>query len=97
MLDEMIHRRWGTEERVHDRGWVLQRVFAHDVYHCGELNEILEAAGLPQIDLGLRLRLRRGDDLPSRAQIARVSPSSSTMTSSSPNPASSSDRPIGSA
>ena len=51
MLDEMIHRRWGTEERVHDRGWVLQRVFAHDVYHCGELNEILGAAGLPQIDL----------------------------------------------
>jgi hypothetical protein len=51
MLDEEIRRRWDTEERVHDRGWVLERVFAHDVYHCAELNETLGAAGLPQIDL----------------------------------------------
>ena len=51
MLNEEIRRRWGDEERVHDRGWVLERVFAHDVYHCAELNESLGAAGLPQIDL----------------------------------------------
>jgi len=51
MLDEVIRRRWDTEERTHTRGWVLERVFAHDVYHCGELNEILGAAGLQQIDL----------------------------------------------
>ena len=51
MLDEEIRRRWGDEERVHDRGWVLERVFAHDVYHCAELNETLGTAGLPQIDL----------------------------------------------
>jgi uncharacterized damage-inducible protein DinB len=51
MLDEDIHRRWGSEERVHARGWVLQRVFSHDVYHCAEVNETLGAAGLPQIDL----------------------------------------------
>ena len=51
MLDEEIRRRWGDEERVHDRGWVLERVFAHDIYHCAELNETLGAAGLPQIDL----------------------------------------------
>jgi uncharacterized damage-inducible protein DinB len=51
MLDEKIHRTWGTDERVHARGWVLQRVFAHDVYHCAELNERLGIAGLPQIDL----------------------------------------------
>ncbi len=50
-LDEEIVRRWGTEERTHTRGWVLQRVFAHDVYHCAELNETLGTAGLPQIDL----------------------------------------------
>jgi hypothetical protein len=50
MLDEVIRRRWETEERVHVRGWVLQRVFAHDVYHCAELNEALGSAGLPQID-----------------------------------------------
>ncbi len=40
-----------AEERVHLRGWVLQRVFSHDVYHCAELNETLGIAGLPQIDL----------------------------------------------
>ncbi len=51
MLDEEIRRRWDTEERVHGRGWVLQRVFAHDVYHCAEVNETLGTAGFPQIDL----------------------------------------------
>ena len=51
MLDEEIRRRWGTDERVHGRGWVLQRVFAHDVYHCAEVNEALATAGFPQIDL----------------------------------------------
>ena len=51
MLDEVIsHPEWG-EDRTHTRGWVLQRVFSHDVYHCAELNETLSAAGLPQIDL----------------------------------------------
>ena len=51
MLDEVIsHPEWG-EDRRHTRGWVLQRVFSHDVYHCAELNETLSAAGLPQIDL----------------------------------------------
>jgi hypothetical protein len=30
---------------------VLQRVFSHDVYHCGEINEALSAADVPQIDL----------------------------------------------
>ena len=51
MLDEEIRRQWGDEERVHPRGWVLERVFSHDVYHCAELNEALGIAGLPQIDL----------------------------------------------
>jgi hypothetical protein len=51
MLDEVIsHPEWG-EDRTHTRGWVIQRVFSHDVYHCAELNETLSAAGLPQIDL----------------------------------------------
>jgi hypothetical protein len=50
-LDEVItHPEWG-EDRTHTRGWVIQRVFSHDVYHCAELNETLSAAGLPQIDL----------------------------------------------
>src|SRR4029079_519541 len=51
MLDEEIRRRWGDEERVHDRGWVLERGFARDIYHCAELNETLASTGLPQTDL----------------------------------------------
>jgi hypothetical protein len=35
---------------VHTRGAVIQRVFAHDVYHCAEVNEILASAELPLID-----------------------------------------------
>jgi hypothetical protein len=50
-LDEEIRRTSGNEESVHTRGWVIQRVFSHDVYHVAELNEALGAAGLPQIDL----------------------------------------------
>ena len=51
MLDEVIsHPEWG-DDRAHTRGWVIQRVFSHDVYHSAELNETLSAAGLPQIDL----------------------------------------------
>jgi len=50
-LDEVIsHPEWG-EDRSHTRGWVIQRVYSHDVYHCAELNETLSASGLPQIDL----------------------------------------------
>jgi uncharacterized damage-inducible protein DinB len=52
MLDEEIRREWDGEEAwVHQRGFALQRVFAHDVYHCAELNESLAREGLPQIDL----------------------------------------------
>ena len=51
LLDEEIRRTWGDEERVRPRGWVLERVFSHDVYHCAELNEALGISGLPQIDL----------------------------------------------
>jgi uncharacterized damage-inducible protein DinB len=51
MLDEEIsHPEWGAD-RTQTRGWVIQRVFSHDVYHCAELNETLSATGLPQIDL----------------------------------------------
>ncbi len=51
MLDDEIRRTFGDDVWAHTRGWVIQRVFAHDVYHCAELNEILGVAGLPQIDL----------------------------------------------
>ena len=46
---------WGDEERVHDRGWVIQRVFAHDVYHCAELNETL-GSRRPSADRPLELK-----------------------------------------
>ena len=51
ILGDEVRRTWDTEERVHERGWVVQRVFAHDIAHCAELNETLGNAGLPQIDL----------------------------------------------
>ena len=51
MLAEEIHREDYGPDWVHTRGWVIQRVFSHDVYHCAELNEALVAAGLPQVDL----------------------------------------------
>ena len=50
MLDEVIRREDFGEGWVHLRGAVIQRVFAHDVYHCAEVNETLTLAGLPQID-----------------------------------------------
>jgi hypothetical protein len=51
MLDEVICRPDWDESWVHTRGWVVQRVYSHDVYHCAELNEALGVAGLAQIDL----------------------------------------------
>jgi DinB superfamily len=51
MLDDVIRRRLDTEEWVYTRGAVIQRVFAHDIYHCAELNESLGIAGLPMIKL----------------------------------------------
>ncbi|MCU0477810.1 MAG: DinB family protein [Chloroflexi bacterium] len=50
MLGEELRRPEWDETWVHARGWVIQRVFAHDVWHCAELNETLGMAGLPQID-----------------------------------------------
>ncbi len=49
MLDEDIRRDWDTP-RIHRRGAVLQRVFAHDVWHSAELNETLAGQGFGQID-----------------------------------------------
>ena len=51
MLDEEIRRSFGQDEWVYTRGSVIQRVFAHDVWHSAELNEALVVAGLPQVVL----------------------------------------------
>ena len=51
MLDEVLRRPEWDDSWVHTRGSVLQRLFSHDVYHCGELSQTLGVAGLAQIDL----------------------------------------------
>jgi hypothetical protein len=51
MLGDEIRRDDLEEGWIQTRGWVIQRVFAHDVYHIAELNEVLGDAGLPQVDL----------------------------------------------
>ena len=51
MLGEEIRNPEWDGPSVPTRGWVLQRVFAHDVSHITELNEALGNAGLTQIDL----------------------------------------------
>ena len=51
MLEEEIRNPEWDGSWVPTRGWVLQRVFAHDVSHITELNEALGTAGLTQIDL----------------------------------------------
>lgn len=51
MLSDLIPRRYGGSEQVHTRGSIVQRLFSHDAYHCGELSQTLGIHGLPQIDL----------------------------------------------
>ena len=51
MLDDEIRREYGGKAQVHTRGSVVQRLFSHDAYHCGELSQTLGIHGLPQIDL----------------------------------------------
>ena len=51
MLEEEIRRQDFGDDWVHTRGAVIGRVFSHDVAHVAEINEILGAAGLAQIDL----------------------------------------------
>jgi uncharacterized damage-inducible protein DinB len=52
MLAEDVHRTFPSGEQLtHTRGWAIQRVFSHDVYHVAELNETLGRAGFPLVDL----------------------------------------------
>ena len=51
MLEEEIRNPEWDGSSVPTRGWVIQRVFAHDVSHITELNEALGTAGLTQVDL----------------------------------------------
>ena len=49
-LAEVAHRPDFGEEWRHTRGFVLERVHAHDLWHAAEASEILTALGLPPID-----------------------------------------------
>ncbi|HLY14160.1 MAG TPA: DinB family protein [Candidatus Limnocylindrales bacterium] len=51
MLEERVERAYGQTRQVHTRASIVQRLFSHDAYHCGELSQTLGIAGLPQIDL----------------------------------------------
>lgn len=51
MLADRIRRDYGGTVQVHTRGSILQRLFSHEAYHCGELSQTLGIHGLPQIDL----------------------------------------------
>ncbi len=51
MLADEFRRDYDGTPQVHTRGSILQRLFSHDAYHCGELSQTLGIHGLPQIDL----------------------------------------------
>lgn len=48
--EEIRHPEWGPNWG-YTRGSILQRVFAHDVYHSAELNEMLGRSGLAEMRL----------------------------------------------
>ena len=51
MLSDSIERPYAGRVQRHTRGGILQRLFTHEAYHCGELSQTLGIHGLPQIDL----------------------------------------------
>jgi hypothetical protein len=51
MLAEDVVRTYGDQRQIHSRSSILQRMFSHEAYHCGELSQTLGIEGLPQIDL----------------------------------------------
>ncbi len=51
MLGDRIERTYSGTTQIHHRASVLQRLFSHEAYHCGELSQTLGVHGLPQIDL----------------------------------------------
>ncbi|MEA2550087.1 MAG: hypothetical protein QOE42_2685 [Chloroflexota bacterium] len=51
LLEQNVERRYGDTLQIHSRSSILQRIFSHEAYHCGELSQTLGIHGLPQIDL----------------------------------------------
>lgn len=50
-LDEVLRRPEWDGSWLHSRASVVQRLFAHDVWHAAELNDTLSRNGLPVIDI----------------------------------------------
>jgi hypothetical protein len=50
LAEEIRHPEWHPGW-AYTRGSILQRAFAHDVYHVAEVNEVLTALGIPVVDL----------------------------------------------
>jgi len=50
-LGDEVVREYAGQRQVHTRGSIVQRMFSHDAYHCGQLSQTLGIAGLPQIYL----------------------------------------------
>jgi DinB superfamily len=50
LADSLTRPEW-DDSWVHTRGAVIQRLFSHDVYHCADVNAVLGANGIVQVDL----------------------------------------------
>jgi uncharacterized damage-inducible protein DinB len=51
ILGDTFERTHNGKRQAHSRTSILQRLFSHDAYHCGELSQTLGVAGFPQVDL----------------------------------------------
>ena len=51
MLGETFERTRDGRRQAHSRTSILQRLFSHDAYHCGELSQTLGVSGFTQVDL----------------------------------------------
>jgi uncharacterized damage-inducible protein DinB len=51
MLGETFERTRDGKRQAHSRTSILQRLFSHDAYHCGELSQTLGVSGFTQVDL----------------------------------------------
>jgi uncharacterized damage-inducible protein DinB len=51
LLTEPIERVYDGRRTMHKRGEILQRLFTHEAYHCGELSQLLKLHDLPPVDL----------------------------------------------
>lgn len=51
LIEEVLLRRPGREDRLRPRGWVVWHLMEHDLHHGGELGFLLGMHGLPAPDI----------------------------------------------